>query len=131
MGRSQTAGFAAAILGVSIASLLVPLPNLNRSIWLTKLFDLGHVPLFAVATICLWRIGGRKVWLAFGLASLLSVVTEIAQLFIDPRHARRLDRRPRSADCVALFPLAANYHSCGVGLGVGCLADLGLRPGPN
>ena len=26
---------------------------------------------------------GRKVWLAFGLASLLAVATEIAQLFID------------------------------------------------
>ena len=65
MGRTKTAGFAVVILGVSIASLLVPLPNLNRSIWLTKLFDLGHVPLFAVVTICLWRIDGRKVWLAW------------------------------------------------------------------
>ncbi len=83
MGRSKAAGFAVVILCVSIIGLFVPLPNVNRSTWLTKLFDLGHVPLFVLVTLCIWRIDGRKVWLAFGLASLLAIVMEIVQLFFD------------------------------------------------
>src|SRR5204863_55999 len=66
---------------LAVVGLLVPLPNQYRGPWLMKLLDLGHLPLFAVVTVCFWWLGGRRTWLAFGLASLLAVAAEVAQPF--------------------------------------------------
>src|SRR5260370_36353415 len=81
--RYRKAGYALAILllGLSVAALLVPLPRHFRSPWHAKLFDLGHVPLFALVTVCFWWMVRPRLWLAFGLAAALAVATEIGQGF--------------------------------------------------
>jgi VanZ family protein len=69
------------LLALSVFGLLVPLPDSYRSVWLTKLFDLGHVPLFALVTVCFWWISGRSIRRAFGFSVALAVMGEIAQEF--------------------------------------------------
>jgi hypothetical protein len=56
----------------------MPLPNHYRSPWFQKLFDLGHLPIFAMVTICAWRIVGR-IWLASSIATAVAVAAEIGQ----------------------------------------------------
>ena len=74
-------GLAITCLGLAVAGLLMPLPNQNRSAWVSKLLDAGHVPLFALVTVCFWRIVGRRLWLAFSLAVALAVAAEVCQTF--------------------------------------------------
>jgi len=76
-----TFGLAIICLGLAVAGLLAPLPNQNRSAWVSKLLDAGHVPLFALVTVCFWRMVGRRIWLAFSLSVVLAVVAEVGQTF--------------------------------------------------
>src|SRR4051794_36789340 len=81
MWRTASRGFACLLLSLAVVGLLLPLPNHARSAWLTKLFDLGHVPLFALVTACWWWLTGRRIGLAFCLASGLAIAAEIGQGF--------------------------------------------------
>ena len=73
------AGAILAILLV-VAVLLVPLPGRWHGRWQSKFFDLGHLPLFAALTTCLWFLLGRR-WLWPVLCSLL--VAGLAELVQD------------------------------------------------
>jgi len=80
--RPQTGhGWAVLILGIAVVSLLLPLPNQYRSHWLTKLLDLGHLPLLALVTVGFWLIVRPRIWLAFCLALVFAVAVEVGQEF--------------------------------------------------
>jgi VanZ family protein len=83
VGPKTTFGLAIVCLGLAVAGLLVPLPNQSRSPWVSKLLDVGHVPLFALVTVCFWRLVGRRIWLAFSLAVVSAVAAEVGQTFVD------------------------------------------------
>jgi hypothetical protein len=67
------------IVGVSLALLLVPIPAAWSGGWRSRVFDLGHVPLFAALTAALsWAIGGR--WHgALLIALAVAALAEVAQ----------------------------------------------------
>src|SRR5438552_745462 len=72
----------AAVAAVALVSflLLMPLPSSGESTWLSKCFDLGHVPLFGILTIYLWFVLGRSwLWpplIALTLAGLAEIVQD-------------------------------------------------------
>lgn len=64
------------------ALLFMPLPNFWKTPWRSKVLDLGHIPLFALLTICLHRSGILGRWSVLGLATIIAGVGELAQLAV-------------------------------------------------
>ena len=77
--RYNAPAIVALVAGVGL--LLAPLPNSYRAPWVTKLLDLGHIPLFAMVTWIVWYLIGRRVILAGGLSVVLAGLLEGGQLF--------------------------------------------------
>ena len=73
--------FAIASLPVIAAAVLLclPLPLDWRTAWRSKLLDLGHVPLFALLTVCAYRSGLFGRWSALGLATIVAGCGELVQ----------------------------------------------------
>lgn len=69
-------------LGVIAGLLLMPLPGHWRGIWQSKLFDLGHVPLFAALTWLLWRLCGPNLITPVMLAIAIAGLAELAQQLV-------------------------------------------------
>lgn len=69
-----------------LAALLVPLPSTWRSGWRSKLCDLGHVPLFALATLGMWWARGGTWLLPVATGVLVAGGAEIVQGHVG-RHA--------------------------------------------
>ncbi|HYT95358.1 MAG TPA: hypothetical protein VEL76_41955 [Gemmataceae bacterium] len=59
--------------------LLMPFPASWEGAWQSKCFDLGHVPLFATLTICLWLVLGRSWLWPPVIALALAALTELVQ----------------------------------------------------
>jgi hypothetical protein len=68
-----------AVVGVVALLLLVPLPLRWHGGWQTSFFDLGHVPLFAVVTVCLWLLLGRSLFWAALISLVLAALGEVLQ----------------------------------------------------
>lgn len=65
---------------VSVAVvLLLPLPHVWKATWRAKLLDLGHIPLFAFLTLCVYWTAQRGQWFAFVLATSVAALCETAQ----------------------------------------------------
>jgi hypothetical protein len=79
--RQTVLRFVLAVLPVvaTAAALCMPLPNIWKATWRSKLLDLGHIPLFALLTLCLYRSGRFGTWSALGLAVMVAGVGELAQ----------------------------------------------------
>jgi len=111
-------------VGAVMTSLLMPLPARWHGNWQGRFFDLGHVPLFALLTLVLWRVL-RGSWHGPVLVSLaLAALAEVVQGYCG-RSASFLDfvrgalgvgiavvmvhgwRGPRSARRLATHGLAA------------------------
>jgi hypothetical protein len=70
-------GTAAAVTLVMVL-LLMPLPGGGHG-WRSKLFDLGHVPLFGALTLCLWLTLGPSWRRPVLVALTLGALTELLQ----------------------------------------------------
>jgi hypothetical protein len=70
-------GAAAAVALVTVL-LLMPLPGGGHG-WRSKLFDLGHVPLFGALTLCLWLTLGPSWRQPVLVALTLGALTELLQ----------------------------------------------------
>jgi hypothetical protein len=76
--RTKALG-AAAALALVTGLLLMPLPHRWEGPWQSKLFDLGHVPLFFALTLCLWLTLNRSWAWALGIALGLGGLAELVQ----------------------------------------------------
>jgi hypothetical protein len=76
--RTKALG-AAAALALVTGLLLVPLPHSWEGPWQSKLFDLGHVPLFFTLTLVLWLTLNRSWAWALGIALGLGLLAELVQ----------------------------------------------------
>jgi hypothetical protein len=76
--RTKALGTAAALALVT-GLLLVPLPRGWGGPWQSKLFDLGHVPLFFALTLCLWLLLNRSWAWALSIALGLGGLAELVQ----------------------------------------------------
>src|SRR5262245_58770292 len=76
--RTKALGTAAALALVT-GLLLMPLPRRWEGPWQSKLFDLGHVPLFFALTLFLWRMLNRSWAWALGIALGLGGLAELVQ----------------------------------------------------
>src|SRR5262245_22953560 len=74
--RTKALGTAAALALVT-GLLLMPLPRRWEGPWQSKLFDLGHVPLFFALTLFLWRMLNRSWAWALGIALGLGGLAEL------------------------------------------------------
>lgn len=82
---------AAGGLAVVLFLLLVPLPRSWQGGWQGKLLDLGHVPLFAALTLCLWAaFRGPWYWPA-AVGVVVAGLGEIGQLLLPARMGRTAD----------------------------------------
>lgn len=75
--------FLGTLLAAGAFVLGIPLPNAYRAVWLGKLLDLGHVPLFFVLTWALLRALGNRPYAILGLGVLVAVLGELLQLLTD------------------------------------------------
>jgi hypothetical protein len=67
------------VLGAVAFLLLTPFPEDWHATWSSKFFDLGHVPLFATVTVCLWWLLGRSLLWASAIALFLAGLGEVLQ----------------------------------------------------
>ncbi len=77
--RGKTLAWAAGALILVTVVLLMPLPRSWDGPWQSKLFDLGHVPLFFALTLFLWLVLNRSWAWAFAIALTLGALTELVQ----------------------------------------------------
>jgi hypothetical protein len=66
-------------IALAAALLLVPLPGAWRGLWQSKVLDLGHVPLFALLTVLVWRRLGPGVLGPIAIAVGLAAAGEVLQ----------------------------------------------------
>jgi VanZ family protein len=77
--RGKSLAWAAGALALVTVLLLMPLPRRWEGPWQSKLFDLGHVPLFFALTLFLWLVLKRSWAWAFAIALTLGALTELVQ----------------------------------------------------
>jgi hypothetical protein len=80
-GRWRALLVVAFTLAFSGFLLLIPLPLAWEGGWRSRLFDLGHVPLFAVITLVLAHVFGGWHWGVMAALSLAALI-EFAQHFV-------------------------------------------------
>jgi hypothetical protein len=77
--RTKALTGAAAALVLVTALLLMPLPHRWEGPWQSKLFDLGHVPLFCALTLFLWRVLNHSWAWALAISLGLGGLAELVQ----------------------------------------------------
>lgn len=78
MSRQVKGIVALTVVVLSIALLLIPLPAGWKYPWVDKVFDLGHLPLFAVLSFSIARATGHRA-IALVLCAVLAIATEVLQ----------------------------------------------------